>query len=237
MYLAKGRNKLRKLKACLGESARKLTISWLSLVCNIIYIHLATFDLDIQHKNIFWKYSIVHSLATRLSLSFLPPLCPRMDAETMSIAQDTSAGWLCVRFNSSPKDMVPRVGILGVFNVAELLQSHAFKLTEATKKVCNEFAAPKAKMPFSKKIRFLQWNLNQLFWIYFKRRIPMITLEAVFYFILGLTLTQNQTKSKIIFCKPWCPKSMLQKQTYKRIVEFNLFLCPLQKLLGPFLRC
>ena len=84
----------------------------------------------------------------------------------MSIAQDTSAGWLCVRFNSSSKDMVPRAGILGVFNVAELLQSHAFKLTEATKKVCSEFASPKAKMPFSNKIRFLheiQFNFSNGF--------------------------------------------------------------------------
>lgn len=87
----------------------------------------------------------------------------RMDVESMSLMQDVSAGWLVVRFNSCNSDLVARSGILGVYNVSELLQHHALKLKEATIKIIRDFANPQSFMPFTKKQRFLGFSISHLF--------------------------------------------------------------------------
>ena len=86
----------------------------------------------------------------------------RMDVESMSLMQDVSAGWLVVRFNSCDSNLRARSGILGVYNVSELLQHHALKLKEATIKIICDFANPQSFMPFTKKTK-VSWFLNLAF--------------------------------------------------------------------------
>ena len=51
----------------------------------------------------------------------------RMDSESISLMQDASAGWLCIRYGSCCESLTPNAGVLGVYNIAELLQTHAKK--------------------------------------------------------------------------------------------------------------
>ena len=50
-----------------------------------------------------------------------------MDSESISLMQDASAGWLCIRYGSCCESLTPNAGVLGVYNIAELLQTHAKK--------------------------------------------------------------------------------------------------------------
>ena len=76
-------------------------------------------------------------------------------AESVSLVQDASMGWLCLRFGSNDQSLQQRRGFLGVFNLASLGQSHAMKVREATVKIVEQFLEPKVTMPFSKVLRFL----------------------------------------------------------------------------------
>ena len=86
----------------------------------------------------------------------------RMDSESISLMQDASAGWLCIRYGSCCESLTPNAGVLGVYNIAELLQTHAKKISEATQKILREFACPSSQMPYSKQERFLE-RFNSMF--------------------------------------------------------------------------
>ena len=86
----------------------------------------------------------------------------RMDSESISLMQDASAGWLCIRYGSCCESLTPNAGVLGVYNIAELLQTHAKKISDATQKILREFACPSSLMPYSKQERFLEQFVNVL---------------------------------------------------------------------------
>jgi hypothetical protein len=136
--IAKGRVKLRKMKACLGEAARKMTIACLNLICN----------LEVWTGSSLTVYFFMGNLFCCVHL--------RMDSESISLMQDASAGWLCIRYGSCCESLTPNAGVLGVYNIAELLQTHAKKISEATQKILCEFACPSSRMPYSKQERFLE---------------------------------------------------------------------------------
>lgn len=72
---AKGRKKMRNMKACLGEAARKLTIQILQLGC----------------------FFCLRSGCKSLQL--------RSKAISVSLIQDVSKGWLCVRYGSASSQL------------------------------------------------------------------------------------------------------------------------------------
>ena len=90
----------------------------------------------------------------------IDPAKLRADAESVSLVQDASMGWLCLRFGSSDQSLEQRRGFLGVFNLASLGQSHAMKVREATVKILEQFLEPKVHMPFSKVLRFLDHHVH-----------------------------------------------------------------------------
>lgn len=79
----------------------------------------------------------------------------RSEAESLSLVQDGSQGWLCVRFASCGEDLVANFGIVGVYSLASLHQSHALKIKQATIRIIQEFCSPSILMPLSKKERTL----------------------------------------------------------------------------------
>lgn len=80
---------------------------------------------------------------------------PRSEAESSSVIQDVSNGWLCVRFACADSALVGYQGSLGVLRVANLKQVHALKLREATTNIVNQFFCPTGNMPHSEKKRIL----------------------------------------------------------------------------------
>ena len=86
----------------------------------------------------------------------------RSEADSISLVQDASAGWLCVRGSCCGQSLVSDKGVLGVFPISELGQAHAFKVKEATIKIIDEFAKPAAPMPYSKKERILSLRVDFL---------------------------------------------------------------------------
>ena len=77
----------------------------------------------------------------------------RSEAESISLVQDASHGWLAMRFGSCDAKLHALQGMLGVGRLADLKQCHALKLRECTVSILQEFCSPKATMPFSSKHR------------------------------------------------------------------------------------
>ena len=77
----------------------------------------------------------------------------RTEAESISMVQDASCGWLCLRFSCCNNKLRSQQGVVGVFPISELRQCHAFKIKEATERILEEFCSPARPLPFSKKDR------------------------------------------------------------------------------------
>ena len=79
-------------------------------------------------------------------------------AESVSLIQDASDGWLCLRFGSCGKELKPQFGVIGVSRLASLKQCHAMKIRACTEKILREFCMPSREMPHSKQKRKLSSN-------------------------------------------------------------------------------
>ena len=84
----------------------------------------------------------------------------RDEAETVSIQQDASKGWLLLRFVGATRKLDHRGGFIGAVHLAqELGHVHALALREATESILKELACPGSVMPFIRKEReqFTKW--------------------------------------------------------------------------------
>ena len=79
----------------------------------------------------------------------------RSEAESVSLIQDASAGWLCLRYGSCNKKLLSQYGVIGISKIANLKHCHALKIKECTEGILREFCCPSAAMPSSKKKRKL----------------------------------------------------------------------------------
>ena len=92
---------------------------------------------------------------SKVCLKRLCTIYLRCEATALSLVQDASCGWLCLRYSGSNSSLRPCVGVLGVFPLAQLGQVHAYKVAHATQRIIEEFATPTKMMPYSKRGRFL----------------------------------------------------------------------------------
>ena len=84
----------------------------------------------------------------------------RDEAETVSIQQDASKGWLVLRFVGANKKLEHRGGFIGAMHLAqELDHVHALALRAATESILKELACPDSVMPMIKTEReqFTKW--------------------------------------------------------------------------------
>ena len=95
------------------------------------------------------------SFQSRICLERLCTIYLRCESTALSLVQDASCGWLCLRYSGSNSSLRRCVGVLGVFPLAELGQVHAYKVAHATRRIIEEFATPTRTMPYSKQGRFL----------------------------------------------------------------------------------
>ena len=74
----------------------------------------------------------------------------RSEAESISLQQDASKGWLVMQFGSSTSQLQERHGYVGALHMpAELQHVHAPAIRKASELVLQELAMPGLKMPFS----------------------------------------------------------------------------------------
>lgn len=89
----------------------------------------------------------------------------RADCESMSLYQDASCGLLLMRFGSCDEHLQSRKGMMGVFHLASLRQSHALMIKQATQKIIQMFCSPGCTMPYSKVQRFLGIGIFLVQWM------------------------------------------------------------------------
>lgn len=101
------------------------------------------------------NHSGVNHSDVRATLTICHLHFSRTESESISLVQDTSAGWLVVRFASCNNKFDAVQGIVGAYPIADLRQCHAYKIKQATESVIHEFCQPSHKMPCSTKGQFL----------------------------------------------------------------------------------
>ena len=114
--------------ACLGEAARKLAIVWLPL---------GRFTLGRCHLS-----------CRALLFVLIWGVLLRSEAESVSLQQDVSKGWLVLRFIAANNDLVGYSGVIGACHLpSEVGHLHAQALKQATEKILEEMAVPTSRMP------------------------------------------------------------------------------------------
>ena len=108
----------------------------------------------------------------------------RADCESMSLYQDASCGWLLMRFGSCDEHLQSRKGMMGVFHLASLRQSHALMIKQATQKIIQMFCSPGCTMPYSKVQRFLGIGIFLVQWMKNPRN-RMLTHDIIYIYMLG----------------------------------------------------